>query len=104
MVQFEGEDGFYDPEEHGFILVLEEGDELRGVPVVGESCASARIDDDWQPPFEYVFFVRENGRRIFEAAVSLAGDAMLILIVPEEPWVDARLMMILDAEGQEETT
>lgn len=102
MVQFEGYDGCYDPEEHGYILVLEEGDQIESeVPMLGESELLAVLDDG-ESLFEYVFFVRENGRRVFEATVPLAGEAMLVLIVPEEPWVDERLLRALIQMGQED--
>lgn len=103
MEQFEGEDGLYDPELHGCIVVLEKGDDLsRDVPVPGGGLL-AQLGEEEPSPFEYVCFVRENGRRVFEATIPLAGDAMLALIVPDEPWVDERLRLVLDAEGEEES-
>lgn len=102
MVQFEGTDGHYDPENHGYIVVLEEGDDIgRDFPLLGEIGVFSDLGEKWLSPFEYVFFVRENGRRIFEAALPLAGDAMLVLIVPEEPWVEDCLLSALNVEGQE---
>lgn len=102
MVQFEGDDGCYDPEEHGYIMVLEEGDLIeRDFPILGEDGLDAILEGEWLSPFEHVSYVREKDRRIFEATIPLGGDAMLVLIVPEAPWVDRRLLLVLDAEGQE---
>ena len=102
MMQFEGDDGGYDHEDHGYILVLEKGDDLRrDFPMLGECGLLGHLAQEGFPSFEYVVSVRENGRRIFEATIPLAGDAMLVLIVPEEPWVDSRLLRVLDAEGRE---
>lgn len=82
MVAFEGDDGAYDPEAHGHIVVLEEGDTIEQL----------LPDFDYQaPPFEYVY--RVSG--VFEAVVQLAGDAVLALIIPDAPWLDARLRDVL---------
>ncbi|GFO57252.1 hypothetical protein GMSM_42590 [Geomonas sp. Red276] len=53
----------------------------------------------YQAPFEYVRYVVEAGRRVFEAL--LAPSGRYLLVVPEEDWVDDRLLIVLDVEGEE---
>jgi hypothetical protein len=98
MVAFEGTDGRYDPQEHGEIRVAELGDSL---DLLLDEGAQAAVLEGWSP-FEYVFVTVERGRRIFEAVVPLGGDAALVLIVPDEPWLDPALRTILEAEAVEE--
>ena len=99
MVAFEGTDGKYNPEDHGLIVVLEKGDDLESVlPGVVQDM----MDDDYVSPFEYVYFTLESGQRVFEATIPLAGDAMLVLIVPDAPWVESQLLAILNAMATQE--
>jgi len=98
MAAFEGTDGRYNPEDHGEIRVAEQGDSLS--QLLDEE-AQAAVLEGWSP-FEYVFVTVERGRRIFEAVVPLGGDAVLVLIVPDEPWLDPALRAILETEAVEE--
>jgi hypothetical protein len=98
MVAFEGRDGRYDPEEHGEIRVVEAGDALDQLLDEG---AHVAVMEGWSP-FEYVFVTMERGQRIFEALVQRGGDAALVLIVPDEPWLDPALRAVLEAEAVEE--
>jgi hypothetical protein len=98
MVAFEGTDGRYNPEEHGEIRVAELGDSLDQLLDEG---AHVAVLEGWSP-FEYVFVSVEHGRRIFEALVSLGGDASLVLIVPDEPWIDPALRSVLEADAVKE--
>jgi len=90
MVALEG-DGGYLPEIHGEIRVAEAGDSLE--MLLGEL---AFLDlQEGGSPFEYVVIVKENGGRVFEAVMSLGGDAALVLIVPDEEWLHPDLRAVL---------
>lgn len=103
LVAFVGTDGKYDPDKHGSIVVLEAGDDIeKDFPEFGPHGLASSPDDDWPAPYEYVFFTWENGIRIFEAAIPLAGEAMLVMIVPDEPWLDERLRGALSAVAVKE--
>jgi len=85
----------------GCVLVLEEGDDVeRDVPQAGRYGLLTHLDDPWQEPFAFVRYVHEEGKRVFEAL--LATDSRLLVIVPEEQWVDDRLLLVLRVEGEEE--
>lgn len=82
------------------VLVLEQGDDVtRDFRVVGRFGLLTYLDDHYQAPFEYVRFVREGGRRVFEALLAPRGRHLLV--TPDEDWVDSRLRLVLDVEGEE---
>jgi hypothetical protein len=82
------------------VVVVEVGDDVdRDFRRAGRYGLLTYLDDHYQQPFEYVRFVYEGGRRIFEAL--LAPDGRYLLVVPDEEWVDARLLVVLDVEGEE---
>ncbi len=82
------------------VLVLEEGDDAcRDFRFLGRYGLLTYLDDHYQAPFTYVRFVVESGRRIFEAL--LAPSERYLLVVPDEDWVDHRLQVVLDVEGEE---
>lgn len=84
----------------GCVLVLEEGDDVeRDLPQAGRYGLLTHLDDPLQEPFAFVRFVREGARRVFEA--QLATDPGCLVVVPEEPWVDERLLLVLSVEGVE---
>lgn len=86
----------------GTILVLEKGDDVeKGVPQAGRYGLLTHLDDCWQEPFSRVLVVRvrENGRRIFVAA--LAYGEPLAVVAPDEPWLDGRLRLVLGVEAEE---
>ena len=82
------------------VLVLERGDDVRrDFRMVGRYGLLTYLDDHYQAPFEYVRYVVEDRRRIFVAL--LAPTGRYLLVVPEEEWVDDRLLVVLDVEGEE---
>jgi hypothetical protein len=82
------------------VVVLEQGDDVRrDFRMAGRYGLLTYLDDHYQQPFEYVRFVREGGRRIFEAL--LAPSGRFLLVAPDEDWVDERLLVVLDVEGEQ---
>lgn len=82
------------------VLVLERGDDVRrDFRMVGRYGLLTYLDDHYQAPFEYVRYVVEGGRRVFVAL--LAPSRRYLLVVPEEDWVDDRLLVVLDVEAEE---
>jgi hypothetical protein len=81
------------------VLVLERGDDVRrDFRVAGRYGLLTYLDDHYQAPFEYVRFIHEGGRRVFEAL--LAPEGTHLLVAPDEDWVDDRLRVVLDVEGE----
>lgn len=82
------------------VLVLERGDDVRrDFRMVGRYGLLTHLDDHYQAPFEYVRYVVEGRRRVFVALLAPSGS--YLLVVPEEDWVDDRLLVVLDVEGEE---
>ena len=81
------------------VVVLERGDDVRrNFRMAGRYGLLTYLDDHYQQPFEYVRFVHERGRRVFEAL--LAPFGRFLLVAPDEDWVDERLLVVLDVEGE----
>jgi len=86
----------------GIILVLEEGDDVeRDFPQAGRYGLLTHIDDAWQEPFSYVRYVTEGERRIYEARLAYS-EVPTVVIIPDLPGVDDRLLLVLRVEGEEE--
>lgn len=91
MVQLEGTDGRYDPEIHGHVVVLQEGDDpVRDFPEFGEAGLLTAVADGW-PLFDYVEGFDENGLLLFEAVCHLDDERTVAAIIPDAPWLDPRL-------------
>lgn len=85
----------------GCVLVLEEGDDVeRDVPQAGRHGLLTHLDDCWQEPFERVLWVRENGRRVFVARLA-ACRVPTVVVAADAVWLDERLRLVLDVEGEE---
>jgi hypothetical protein len=86
----------------GSVLVLQEGDDIaRGIPQAGRYGLLTHLDDEWQAPFDWVRYLFEGGKKFFEAQLNTGGKRQVIVIVPDEKWVDERLAVVLDVEGEE---
>jgi len=82
------------------VFVLERGDDVRrDFGMVGRYGLLTYLEDHYQAPFEYVRYVFEGGLRVFEALLAPSGK--FLLVVPEEEWVDYRLLIFFDVEGEE---
>ena len=82
------------------VVTVERGDDVRrDFPMGGRYGLLTYLDDHYQAPFLYVRFVHEGGRRVFEALLAPSGK--YLLVVPDEDWVDDRLRVVLDVEGEE---
>ena len=83
------------------VVIVEVWDHVdRDFRMAGRYGLLTYLDDHYQQPFEYVRFVYEGGRRVFEAL--LAPEGNYLLVVPDEKWVDDRLLVVLDVEGEEQ--
>ncbi len=97
MVQFEGQDGRYDPQVHGYILVVQEGDDISKIPEMGPDGLFEIIDSE-RSSFDYVEAFDENGRTIFEIVIPLDNERTLAIIIPDGSWLDQRLRNVLASE------
>jgi hypothetical protein len=89
-LQFMG-DG-YSPEEHGHIIVIQEGDDLTQnklthIKEIGED--GLFIDDI--PAFELVETFVDGDQVAFELVYQLDDSRTVAVIIPNEPWLDANL-------------
>lgn len=97
MKQFEGDDDVYDPDIFGYLIWLEQADDLSLIPEVGERGLLSIIDDEWQG-FNVVDLHADGGRCIYEMVVAIDADKVIVLFVEDAPWLDLRVKSALDAE------
>ena len=88
-IQFMG-DG-YSPEEHGHIIVIQEGDDITQIKEIGED---GLFTDDI-PNFEFVEAFADGDQVTFELVFLLDDSRTVALIIPDAPWLDADLRKVL---------
>ena len=93
-LQFMG-DG-YSPEEHGHIIVVQEGDDitqnkLTQIKEIGDD--GLFIDDI--PTFEFVEAFADGDQVTFELVFLLDDSRTVAVIIPDAPWLDSDLRKAL---------
>ena len=88
-IQFMG-DG-YSPEEHGHIIVIQEGDDITQYQGDGED--GLFIDDI--PTFEFVEAFVDGDQVAFELVFQLDDSRTVAVIIPDEPWLDPSIRNLL---------
>ena len=93
-IQFMG-DG-YIPEEHGHIVVVQEGDDItqNKLTHIKEIEPNGLFTDD-VPTFEYVEAFLDGDQVTFELVYQLDDSRTVAVIVPDGPWLDPSLRNIL---------
>jgi hypothetical protein len=94
-IQFQGEG--YSPEEHGHIIVLEAGDDLCHIHEIGPE---GLYDSDDLPYFEFVEVFSEAGEEVYEVVIAIDNEKTIAVIIPDEPWLDAKLRRQLQQATQ----
>lgn len=87
----------------GRALVLQEGDDPeRDFPQAGRYGLMSHLDDCWQEPFAWVRVITIRGSRMFVARLARNyRKGTHAVVVPDAPWVDSRLRLVLEMEGEE---
>lgn len=87
---------FYDPDEHGYIVIAEPGDEATvleaetGYPILSDWFNENHYgDEDFGPAFEWL---KEHPCCFELCFIPNDGDFVLLLIVPKMSGVDAQLL------------
>ena len=88
-LQFMG-DG-YSPEEHGHIIVVQEGDDITKTKEIGDD--GLFIDDI--PTFEFVEAFADGDQVTFELVYQLDDARTVAVIIPDAPWLDSELRRVL---------
>ena len=88
VIQFMGNG--YIPEEHGHIIVLQEGDDLTQIKEIGED---GLFNDD-APAFEFVEAFVDGDSIVFEIAIQL-DDSRTVAVFAAQDCLDADLMATL---------
>jgi len=86
----------YDPDEHGFFIVLESGDTSELIetatgyaPLKSLFCDAHYGDPEYMPDFEYL----EDRGEFFEAVYIVNdGGFAVVLIVPKQPGIDEAIL------------
>ena len=81
----------YQAEEHGHIIVVQEGDDITRIKEIGDD--GLFIDDI--PTFEFVEAFTDSDQVTFELVYQLDDSRTVAVIVPDEPWLDPSLRNIL---------
>lgn len=100
-----GEDGVYDPEIHGYIVVAEPGDAVSaleaetGCPLLGDWFGDSRYgDDDYAPSFDYL----AEHPLCYEMNYITNDDGYtVLLIVPKLPGIDPQLFSLCRENSQQ---
>jgi hypothetical protein len=95
--QFQGEG--YIPEDHGSIIVIEAGDDLRQVP---ELAPDGLYDSEGYPLYEYIEAFIENGRVVYEIVFAIDNEKTIAVIAAED-CLDAQLRIELQQATQGST-
>ena len=82
----------YIAEEHGNIVIIQEGDDLFEVTEVGPNGLCDKYDF---PSHDFVETFIEDEQIIFEAVYQIDNSKAVAVIIPDEPWLDANLRTIL---------
>lgn len=88
----------YDYRLHSRVAVLEEGDDIAKVPrEVGRFGLLDVLDNPWRS-YDSISIFNEGDTRYFEMVITIQSDIILTIIIPDEPWLDARLRLVLEVE------
>jgi hypothetical protein len=96
MTQLEGNDNRYDPDRHGFIVVLSEDENIvTDFPELGDQGLLSGTED-W-PVFDYVEKFNDGTCDVFEAVTHLDNERVIAFIITDEEWLDSRLRKVLES-------
>lgn len=80
------------------IAILEEHDRIeRVLPELGPTGLLDVIDSEDQS-YQTITAFTEKDRRFFEMTVNLTKGGTLYLIIPDAPWLDDRLRLVIETE------
>lgn len=102
LAQLEGDDGAYDPPTHGWVVVLEPGDDaVRDFLEFGPmGLLTGAHDAEDVPLFETVLLHEENSQILFEAVIACDNDKTLVLLIPDHPYLNSALRQRLLQESE----
>lgn len=89
----------YDYKVHSRVALLEEGDDIGRVPrELGRYGLLDVLDNPWRS-YDSITIFHEGDRRYFEMVITLQQpDTLFYLLIPDAPWLDPRLRLVLDVE------
>lgn len=107
MQQLEGNDGLYDPDIHGYIIILEQHDDISNIPAIAEhglltilqECDQPNHHPDYPPCcFEHVELHHQPDHNIYEMIITIDADKVIVIFAPDTPWLDTRLKQALERQ------
>lgn len=88
----------YDYKTHPRVAVLEQGDDIGKVPrELGRYGLLEVIDNSWRS-YDSITTFNEEETRYFEMVITIQPDILLTIIIPDAPWLDPRLRLVLEVE------
>ena len=95
MEQFEGDDGAYDPQRHGYLVYLGENESITTLAEISETGLVPLLDPE-NPGYEFLEAVVENGETVWELAVAIDNEKTIVVFFTDSPALDQRLAAYLD--------
>jgi len=96
MKQLQGSDNRYDPDHHGYIIVLSEDEDIvTDFPELGAQGLLSGTEE-W-PVFDYVEKFNDGTGDIFEAVTHLDNERVIAFIISDTEWLDSRLRKVLES-------
>jgi hypothetical protein len=95
MEQFEGSDGNYDPDVHGHIVIIGDGDDIVTLREISDMGLLAILDPEC-PGYEFLEAHEEDGQTVWEMAVAINDERTVAVFFVESPELDQRLTDYLD--------
>ncbi len=100
MIQFEGYDGLYDPDRHGYLIIIDDGDDLvNDIPEGGPLGLHTHLEDEFQSQFEYVSSTVEDGIVIYEAVMQVDNEKNIAVFIAETFPLHPQLRLVLENEA-----
>ncbi len=82
----------YSPEEHGHIIVIQEGDDISEVTEIGPNGLCDEYD---LPTYEFVEAFIEGDHIVYEALYLIDNSKSVAVIIPDGDWLEPSLRTIL---------
>lgn len=94
----------YDHRTSSFIAVMEQHDDIERTPrELGRYGLMEVLDNPWRS-YDSITAFAEGDQRYYEMVATLRLGVVMHLLIPDAPWVDSRLRLVLEVDSSERHT